>query len=132
MKEEDLGKRGESIYYVTQDNHYYFMVDLKGIVNVKSRVVIDTYITEYTQNNEVLLGVIKTTTGRMPYSKTTYFSESFFNMVSEKSLLPVSYSSESSTFTISPLKFLDYLPSNNQIIYFHTFGLIQYYIYLLQ
>ena len=115
VTKEDLGKRGESMYYITLEDHHYFMVDLKGFAYFKSRVVVDTQILGYTENSEVLLGINKVTTGRLRYTKTEYFSESFFDMVSEKSLLPIKYIKKSNALMVSPLKFLDYLPDGELI-----------------
>lgn len=111
IENEDLWKNAESVYYSSCEEHHFY-VDLKRKLGVNTRIdakLLDQGTIENSYTKSVVIQ--KETMGKLDYVFHKLDLKAFTLKLADKCNFPVSYSD--STFILSPLSFLEYMPNNN-------------------
>ena len=110
IEKEDLWKNAESVYYSSEQEHHFY-VDLKRKLGVDTRIdakLLDQGKVENTYTKNVFIE--KETMGKLDYVFHKLDLKAFTLKLADKCNLPVTYSD--SVFTLSPLRFLEYMPND--------------------
>ena len=115
INKDSLWKNAESVYYENKDEHHFY-VDLKPRLFLKTRVDVLLFDEGQIENTYTKsIKIIYKKMGKLQYLPSRLNYAEFSNEISNKTLLPVTYNSDS--FVISPVTLLDYFPNQKVLSY---------------